>query len=55
MRTGEKHHRAKLKDDDVRLIRELRQRYGMTYREIAEKFECSSWTVRDITKYWTRP
>jgi DNA-binding Lrp family transcriptional regulator len=54
-RSGERHHRAKLSNEDVRLIRELRERYGLPYSKIAEKFECSLWTVRDITKYWTRP
>jgi transposase len=34
----------------VRLLRDG----GLTYRAIAEKFECSLWTVRDIVKYWTR-
>jgi DNA invertase Pin-like site-specific DNA recombinase len=52
-RIGECHHNAKLTDDDCRLIRELRDE-GLTYKEIAEKFECSLWTVRDIVKEWTR-
>jgi DNA-binding Lrp family transcriptional regulator len=51
---GEKHHRAKLSDEDVKLMRELRKRYGMTYAEIGRKFECSLWTVRDIVQHWTR-
>jgi DNA-binding XRE family transcriptional regulator len=51
---GEHHHRAKLTNHDVDLIRELREEHGMTYRELAEKFEVSMWTIRDITKYWTR-
>ena len=53
-RIGQDHHRAKLPDDDVRLMRALRDG-GMTYREIAEKFECSIWTARDIVTYTTRP
>jgi DNA-binding Lrp family transcriptional regulator len=53
-RIGECHHNAKLTDDDVRLIRELREDFGLPYAEIAEKFECSLWTVRDICKGWTR-
>lgn len=53
-RAGERHHRAKLKDGDVRQIRELRQRYGMPYSKIGEKFETSMWTIRDICEYRTR-
>lgn len=44
---GEQHHRAKLTDDDVRLILALRAE-GMAQHEIATKFECSRRTVRDI-------
>jgi DNA-binding Lrp family transcriptional regulator len=36
-------------------MRELRQQYRLPYRAIAEKFDCSLWTVRDIVNYWTRP
>ncbi len=50
---GEEHHKAKLSDDDVRLMRELR-REGLPYSAIAEKFECSLWTARDIVTYTTR-
>jgi DNA invertase Pin-like site-specific DNA recombinase len=53
-RIGECHPKAKLTDDDVRLMRELRERYGMSYGKIAEKFECSLWTVREIVNYQTR-
>jgi predicted transcriptional regulator len=49
-RVGECHHRAKLTDDDVRLIRELRAEFGLTYRVIAEKFECGKSTVERIVK-----
>lgn len=51
---GERHHRAKLSDDDVRLMRELREKHGLPYSEIAAKFECSLWTARDIVTYATR-
>jgi hypothetical protein len=44
---GERHHRAKLTDDDVRLILALRAE-GVPQRQVAEKFECSRRTVRDI-------
>lgn len=57
-RVGETHHRARLSDHDVDLIRSLRDDYGLTYQAIADKFECSKSTVRDICKCrrrWQRP
>ena len=51
--TGERHQKAQLSDQDVELMRQLREG-GMTYREIAEKFECSLWTVRSIVTYASR-
>ena len=51
--TGERHQKARLSDQDVELMRQLREG-GMTYREIAEKFECSLWTVRSIVTYASR-
>jgi DNA-binding Lrp family transcriptional regulator len=54
-RHGERHPKAKLTDDDVRLMRELREKYSLSYREIGEKFDCSLWTARDIVTYATRP
>lgn len=56
-RVGETHHRARLTDHDVDLIRDLRDE-GLTYQEIADKFEVSKSTVRDIVKCrrrWQRP
>ena len=53
-RMGEDHQRAKLADHDVELMRELREMYGMTYRELGEKFDCSLWTARDIVNYASR-
>lgn len=50
---GEGHHRAKLTDDDVRLILALRAE-GIPQREVATKFECSRRTVRDIEAGKTR-
>lgn len=44
---GENHHRAKLTDDDVRLILALRAE-GVPQRKVAEKFDCSRRIVRDI-------
>lgn len=48
-RCGETHHRAKLSDHDIDLIRDLHSE-GIGYRRIAEKFEVSHSTVRDIVK-----
>jgi hypothetical protein len=38
-RVGELHHNAKLTDDDVDLIIELREKYKLTYKAIGEKFD----------------
>ena len=51
--TGERHQKARLSDQDVELMRQLREG-GMTYREIAEKFECSLWTARSSVTYASR-
>jgi hypothetical protein len=48
-----KHHRAKMDMEDVQLILALRD-HGLSYKAIAEKFECGISTVRDITKGRTR-
>ena len=44
---GAQHHRAKLTDHDVDLILALLAE-GMAQKLVAEKFECSRRTVRDI-------
>ena len=57
-RVGETHHRSRLTDHDVDLIRELREEHKLTYEVLAEKFECSKSTIRDICRYrrrWQRP
>ena len=48
-RVGETHPRARLTDHDVDLIRELHE-VGLSYREIAIKFNVAKSTVRDIVK-----
>ena len=53
-RCGESHHRARLSDADVDLIRALREEYGLSLRAIALKFGCSKSTVRDIVDYRRR-
>lgn len=52
-RVGECHHRAKLSDDDVRLMRECNLA-GIGYKRLAQKFECGESTARDICTYRTR-
>lgn len=44
---GQDHHRAKHSDDDVYLMRQLKAE-GLTYRQIADKFETSRSTVESI-------
>lgn len=53
-RVGEDHHRAKLNDEAVSWMRELRAQ-GLSYRAIAERVGCSLWTARDICDFRTRP
>jgi DNA invertase Pin-like site-specific DNA recombinase len=49
-RCGESHHRAKISDRDVKLMRELHED-GLMVSEIARKFECKRSTVSDIVHY----
>jgi hypothetical protein len=55
---GEAHHRAKLTDAEVDLIRELREPSDgakpLGVREIAQKFEVAPSTVSDIVNYLKR-
>lgn len=67
VRVGESHHRAKLSDADIDLIRELREA-GLSYEAIRSKFDDggpvpSKSTIADIVKcrrryqvaiYWKR-
>lgn len=43
-----------LTDEDVELIRQLRETYGMGYAVIAKKFEVATSTVCDICTYRRR-
>ena len=52
-RIGESHPRARLSDEDVRLVRALHQE-GLGYRQIAGKFEAGVSTIRDICTHRTR-
>lgn len=53
-RIGQSHHRAKLSDAEVDLMRELHEDYGFGYRRLAAKFECGVTTVRHIVTYAKR-
>lgn len=61
-RVGECHQRAKLTDEQVKLMREKYERAksgpnprGYGYGWIASMFNVSPWTARDIVTYRTRP
>lgn len=53
-RVGETHPRARLTDADVDLIRELREDHGLTYQQLADKFDVSKSLIRYICKYQRR-
>lgn len=50
---GEDHPKVSLSDQDCELIRELHES-GLSYGQIADKFQRSKSTIRDIIKYRTR-
>lgn len=54
IRVGEDHQRATLTDADVELMRQLREEDGMTYDQLAQRFEVSKRHVRDIVNYRKR-
>lgn len=53
---GEKHHNAKLSDEDVKEMRKLRESRPdlWSYSALAEHFGCGCSTVRDLVQYRTR-
>ncbi|WP_416143472.1 helix-turn-helix domain-containing protein [Oxalobacter formigenes] len=53
MKNGQLHHRAKLTDHDVELIRQLRET-GMPYRIIAQKFDVTYGTVGRLCRFERR-
>lgn len=53
-RVGESHPRAKLSDEKVREMRHDHEKNGMTWGQLACKYNTSYWTVRDIVSYITR-
>lgn len=50
-RIGEDHPNAILTDGEVELVRQLRERDGLTYDAIAAKFEISKSSVAKICQY----
>lgn len=53
-RVGQHHHRAKISDEKVKLLRADRER-GLTYGQLRLKYNLPESTVRDIVTYKTRP
>lgn len=53
-RTGQDHQNAVLTDGEVELMRQCREKHGMTWAKLAEKFEVPKRTVRDICNYRRR-
>lgn len=50
---GDRHHRVKIPDSDIPIIRQLNDE-GVGYKRLAEKWECGVSTIRDICTYRTR-
>lgn len=53
LRIGEDHPRAELTDAEVETIRELHEE-GVSYRQLAEKFEQSKGAIAKICRYERR-
>lgn len=53
-RIGDTHHRAKLSDADVDLMRDLHEDHGLGYDRLAKRFGVHRMTVRDIVTYRCR-
>jgi ribosome-binding protein aMBF1 (putative translation factor) len=53
-RIGETHHRARISDETVEKIRDLREYRFWTYKEIASHFELSVNTIKKICSYTYR-
>ena len=53
-KSGENNHSAKLTDQDIDYIRELREQHGLTLKAIADKFEVHEGTISKICRYKAR-
>ncbi len=53
-RIGDSHHRARLSDGDVDLMRDLHEDHGIGYDRLSKRFGVSRRTVRDIVNYQHR-
>lgn len=53
-RIGENHQKAKIPDQDVEWMRQLHEEHGISYPELAEKFEISERMVGCICRYERR-
>ena len=53
-KTGKDNPSSKLTDQDIDYIRELREDYGLTLKNIADKFEVHEGTISKICSYKTR-
>ncbi len=53
-RVGESHGNAKLSDEQVDKMRELREQKGFSYGKLAMLFKTSKFTVRSICTYQRR-
>ena len=51
LRIGEDHPNAKLTDGEVEMIQQLHEEDGLSYKELAEKFEISKGAVAKICRY----
>ncbi|EHG4041341.1 hypothetical protein J4198_005175 [Salmonella enterica] len=48
---GDAHYRTKYPDSDIELIRQLRDEYNLTFREIGEKFDIQARVCRYLYTY----
>jgi len=53
-RIGEDHQRAELTDAEVETIRTLHEEFGLSYSQLAEKFEQSKGAIAKICRYERR-
>jgi len=51
---GEEHPKTTLSDDDCATIRAAYDTGAFSYQQLADKFDCSKSTIRDIIKERTR-